>query len=568
MNIPFISIDELTKFESDSSSATQQTELIVKYNGNIRKVAEELGGEAELLSSNYAIINVQLNRVSELYNYKEIEYIELPKKLPFFINNNLNYACITEVQRPSGFGLSGKGVAVGIADSGIDYTHPDFINDDGTSRILFLWDQTISGIPPAGFKDGTEYTDRQLNTALNSGQPYAVVPSRDIIGHGTAVAGIAAGNGRASPEKRNKGAAFEASIIAVKLGKSDVEGFTRTTDVMRAIKYISDKSEALNMPCAINLSYGTNNGSHDGSSLFETFIDSMSEKWKTVISAATGNEGSAGHHFFAKIKQNQTVNADFVTDGSANKVYLTLWKNFNDSITFELISPSGKSTGVIRPVETITRITLDNVQVSVLYAQPTNYRTNQEVYFLLNGKDRPIPSGVWKLIAKGEKIVDGAFDIWLPTIEDVSSKTAFLLADTELTMTLPSTSKNVISVAGYDAYTNICSDFSGRGSLRRNFFIKPDITAPAVNIVSAKAGGGYDSFTGTSMAAPFVTGSAALMMQWGIVQENDLFLYGQRVKAFLQKGADRKFPIEYPSVLWGWGTLSLCNTMNILTDYT
>jgi len=567
MDTPFISIDELTKFELDISSGTQQVEIIVKYNGNIRKVAAELNGEAEILNSNYAILTVQLDQISELYKFKEIEYIELPKKLPFFLSTNLSLACITQVQRPTSFGLSGKDVVVGIVDSGIDYTHPDFINDDGTSRILFLWDQTIAGIPPAGFKDGTEFTNRQLNTALASGQPYTIVPSRDTIGHGTAVAGIAAGNGRASPARSNRGAAFEASIIAVKLGKSDVEGFTRTTDVMRAIKYISDRSEELNMPCSINLSYGTNNGSHDGTSLFETFIDSMSEKWKTVISAATGNEGSSGHHFFSRIKENEILNIDFVTDGSVNKIYLTLWKNFVDNITFELVSPSGKSTGIIRPVETITRITLDGVQVSVLYGQPTHYRTNQEVYFLLSRKDKAISSGVWRLIARGEKIVDGAFDIWLPTIEDVANTTSFLLPNVELTMTLPSTAKNVISVGGYEAVTGISSDFSGRGSFRRGYFIKPDIVAPAVNIVTAKSGGGYDSFTGTSMAAPFVTGSAALMMQWGIVQGNDPFLYGQRVKSFLCKGAERKFPIKYPNPIWGWGTLSLCNTMNILTDY-
>lgn len=563
----FIRLDRLTRFQSDNLSKNDLIEVIVKYNGDIQRVGTELGAVVELLSVNYAIITISLSRLPELYDYREVEYIELPKNLTYILRYSLDNACITPVQSRTGLGLSGKGVAVGIIDSGIDYTHRDFINTDGTSRILYIWDQTIPGFPPAGFRSGTEYTNAQINDALTHTQHTVYVPSVDTIGHGTAVAGIAAGNGNSS-NGTERGVAPEASLIVVKLGNAENETFTRSTDIMRAIKYISDKAEVLNMPLVINISYGTNNGSHDGNSLFERYIDSMCEKWKTVIAVATGNEGITAHHFHAKLSQGETVNAEFVLAGNVRMVYITLWKNFVDTINFELISPGGGSTGIIRPVQSVTRITLDGVSVSVLYGQPNHYRVDQEVYILMQTQSQVISPGVWRLAATGTRIIDGRFDIWLPTGEEVSRETSFLNPTLDTTLTLPSTAMNIISVGGYNANINISADFSGRGPLRATDILNPDLVAPAVEIYTTKTGGGYETYSGTSMAVPFITGSAALMMEWGIIQGNDPFLYGQRVKAFLRRGADRDFPIVYPNNIWGYGTLSLCNTMNDLIEYS
>ena len=554
---------------NENGTGLQQTgmvEVIVKYHGDIQSVGLQVGADIEILTSNYAIATLDIQNLATLYNYDEVEYIEVPKNLAFFLHTSLRASCISNVQSESGYGLTGKGTIVGIIDSGIDYTHRDFRNEDGTTRILYIWDQTIQGNPPLGFKNGTEYDSAQLNLALSNPQPFTVVPSIDTAGHGTAVAGVAAGNGRESAGLQ-KGVAPEASIIVVKLGHRGIENFTRSTEVMRAIKYIIDKAELLNMPVSINLSYGTNNGAHDGNSLFETFIDTMSDRWKTAISVATGNEGSAGHHFSADIKQREAVNVEIAYAGNSKNAYMTVWKNFVDSFSFQLIAPSGRSSSVIIPTENLINLTLDGVMITIFNRQPTHYDESNEIYFMFQSQNDIIPQGIWRLIVTGTQVVDGRFDIWLPTIEDVTENTTFLNPSLDVTLTIPSTSLKVISVGGYNAAIETSADFSGRGYTRNNIYVKPDLVAPAVSITTARAGGGYDSFTGTSIAAPFVTGSAALMMEWGIVNGNDAFLYGQRIKAFLQKGARRKFTIEYPNPIWGYGTLCLDDSMDLLVEY-
>lgn len=554
---------------NESGTGLQQTgmvEVIVKYHGDILRVGQQVGADIEILTSNFAIATLDIAQLPSFYTFEEVEYIEVPKNLTFFLHNSLRASCINSVQSEMGYNLSGKGVLVGIIDSGIDYTHPDFRNEDGTSRILYIWDQTIQGSPPAGFKNGTEYDNNQLNTALGHPEPETIVPSMDTAGHGTAVAGVAAGNGRAS-DGFQRGVAPEALIIVVKLGQRGIENFTRSTEVMRATKYIIDKAETLTMPVSINLSYGTNNGSHDGTSLFESFIDSMAERWKTVISVATGNEGSAGHHFAADIKQREAINVEIAIAGSTKNVYMTLWKNFADTFTYELVAPSGRSSSTITPTESLINFTLDDVMVTVFNRQPAPYNESNEVYVMFQAQDDMIPQGIWNLIVRGNQVVDGRFDIWLPTIEDVTENTTFLRSNLDVTLTIPSTARKVISVGGYNASIETSADFSGRGYTRNNVYVKPDLVAPAVGITTVKAGGGYDSFTGTSIAAPFVTGSAALMMEWGIINGNDAFLYGQRIKAFLQKGAKRKFTIEYPNPIWGYGTLCLNGSMDFLDQY-
>lgn len=540
-------------------------EVVIKYNGDANKLAEQFNAVVEVLSDNYAIVSLNVDLLPLLYDNEQVEYVELPKILTFLSRATLIHTCVTSVQSESGFDLRGKGVIVGIIDSGIDFTHPDFINDDNTSRILYLWDQSTTGNPPEGFRSGTEFSNSQLNEAINSSSPFDIVNSSDFVGHGTAVAGVAASNGRTDPS-RVMGIAPESSLIVVKLGRTDVQGFARSTEIMRAVKYIIDKARTLNMPVAINISYGTNNGSHSGDTLFEEYINSVSNQWKTVICVATGNEGVAAHHFFYNIKNNETINVQLVTSGGINRIFMSLWKDFADSLIVELVAPSGQSSGPVRPSQSFTRFTTGGIDVSIILGQPTHYNQFQEMFFYAES-DIQLPTGIWRLIITGENVVNGDINIWLPTLEEVTSVTSFSNPSTDITLTIPSTALKVISVGGYNSHINASADFSGRGFTRANIYTKPDLVAPAVNIVTTKAGGGYGNFTGTSFAAPYITGAAAIMMEWGIVRGNDRFLYGQRVKSFLHRGANRKASIVYPNNIWGYGSLSLCDTMNLLIEF-
>lgn len=541
-----------------------ETEVIVKFNGDFQRVATELDFKVEILGNSYAILTLRPALLPYLHNFKEIEYIELPKTMSLILRESMSHACITSVHNQEGYGLSGEGVLVGIIDSGIDYTHPDFRDENGNSRILYFWDQTGNGTPPAGFFGGVEYTNSQFNFALSHDQPYEIIPRLDSIGHGTAVSGIIAGNGRASGG-REYGVAPKASLAVVRLGKRGLGSFALTTEIMRALKYLSDKAQELNMPLVINLSFGTNNGSHLGNTLFESYINEISQQGKTVIVVAAGNEGSSGHHYSGLINQGQEIDVTFTVAAEINSLFLTFWKSFVDTFDLELITPCGERSGILNPTESFRRFKLRVTDIAVFYGQPSIYNEDQEIFLLMRAA--PIPQGLWTLRVSGRQVVEGEFQIWLPTTEEVGLGVSFTAPDPNFTLTLPATAEKVISVGGYDAAIDSAADFSGRGYLNHAQPLKPDLVAPAVNILSTRLGGGYDTFTGTSMAAPFVTGSVALIMEWGIVRGNDPFLYGQRIKAFLQRTAQRDQDVSYPNPVWGYGRLCLKAALDALLAY-
>ncbi|MDR1559417.1 MAG: S8 family serine peptidase [Clostridiales bacterium] len=235
-------------------------------------------------------------------------------------------------------------------------------------------------------------------------------------------------------------------------------------------------------------------------------------------------------------------------------------------MTVELILPDQRSTGEINSVSPARSMRFGSLAVYARYGQPSHYNENQEIFFQVQAITGYIPAGLWRIVIRTGICVEGNFDIWLPVLEEVTEGTRFTTPTPYTTVTLPATSGSAISVGAYDYRLNSFADFSGRGYTRTSG-IKPDIVAPGVSILAARRGGGYDSYSGTSIAAPFVTGAVALMMQWGIVQGNDPFLYGQRVKSFLKSGAARVSGREYPNADWGFGALCLRDSMDKLVRY-
>jgi subtilisin family serine protease len=536
---------------------TNTWELIVKYSGNISRIADELDMTLTILQNEYAIIRIREDLIDRLSAYEEIEFIEKPKRLFYEVSEGRTASCINPLQTAQ-YNLFGSGVIVAIIDSGIDYSHPDFRNEDGTTRILDLWDQTIPGNPPEGYYVGTLYPKEQINEALQISMPerLSIVPSTDLSGHGTHVAGIAAGNGRAS-NGRNRGVASQSNLIIVKLGASVGESFPRTTQLMEAIDFCIRRAIAYNQPLAINISFGNNYGSHDGASLLESYISDMANRWKINIVIGTGNEGAAGKHA-GGILENQIQVIDLAVGQYEFTFNLQIWKNFYDRFEITLISPGGTRVGPIPERLGTQQFSIGQTEIYLYFGKPLPYNSQQEIYLEFIPRTDYIESGVWKIELVPREIVVGNYDLWLPSGGVLSPDTEFLRPSEQTTLTVPSSAQRAITVGAYNAYNDSLAFFSGRGFPRNAGFVKPDLVAPGVDITSAAPGGGYRTQSGTSMATPFVTGSVALLMEWGIVQGNDPYFYGEKMKAYLIAGA-RHLSIEriYPNPTLGFGALCL-----------
>ena len=546
----------------------REWDLIIKYSGNLDRVREVASDVVEL-QNEYAIITIRESLIMILAQFPEIEYIEKPKRLFFQVANGRRVSCIDAVQ-DTRFALFGQGILVAVIDSGIDYENADFRNEDGSTRIRYLWDQSLAPaegrVPPEGYFIGAEYTAAQIDEALR--QPSIqerrrLVPSMDTSGHGTAVAGVAAGNGRNS-SGQYPGVAPQSELIVVKLGNPRKEGFPRTTELMQGLDYVIRKALELRIPVAVNISFGNTYGSHDGTSLLERFIDDISNIWKSSICIGSGNEAASAGHTSGIMEEDRDTVIQLAVQNNQPTLSIQIWKEYTDVIDISLVSPAGVTVGPIQEVLGPQRFTVGQTEILLYYGEPSPYSTAQEIYIDMLPKDTYITGGVWKIVLTPRKIVSGVYELWLPSENVVNRGTGFLFPTDNTTLTIPSTASRAITVGAYNALTFAYADFSGRGYTREERLVKPDLAAPGVDITTVAVGGGYAQFTGTSFATPFVTGSAALLMEWGIVRENDLFLYGEKVKAYLRRGA---MPLPgftvYPNPQVGYGALCVRDSLPI-----
>lgn len=539
----------------------RQWDLIVKYSGSLSEVRDIAVSVTELMNG-YAILTVAEGQIENLARFPEIEFIEKPKRLFFEVEDARRVSCIDAVQRPP-FSLSGRGVLVGIIDSGIDYTNPDFIREDGSTRIRALWDQSIPGNPPAGYALGSEYTEEEINRALEKKPDLSammeIVPSRDTSGHGTAVAGIAAGNGRRSQGNRYRGVAWESDLIVVKLGNPRTDGFPRTTELMQGVDYVIRKAMEYRLPIAVNISFGNTYGSHDGTSLLERFMDSASDVWKNVICVGSGNEGNSAGHVTGRVPEDEAEEVELGVQASEPALNVQIWKSYADEMEISIISPSGVRAGPFQEILGAQRFVLGQTELLLYYGEPKPFSVRQEIYIDFLPRASYVEAGVWRIILTPRRITEGIYQMWLPSESVLNRGTAFLKPSADTTLTIPSTAARVVTVAAYNGLTFSYADFSGRGAadISPGQMQKPDLAAPGVN-VTAPSGIGYAQFTGTSFAVPLVTGSAALMMEWGITKGNDPYLYGEKVKAYLRRGA-RELPgyDRWPNAQLGYGVLCL-----------
>lgn len=557
MNITEEQREENSQLSVGYNKEDKTWEFVVRYAGSKEDLEAFFGHPFVFLYNQYAISRGTKAEIERLATNPNVEWIEKPKTMEYAVMDGIRVSCINPVTPPQG-SLTGKGIVIGIIDSGIDVFHPDFINDNGKTRILGIWDQTGNGDPPEHYLGGTYYREEMINEAIQMGrlEGRKIVPLQDLSGHGTHVAGIAAGNGRAS-NGRLKGVAPEANLLIVKLGTPTESDFPRTTQVMTGVDFCVRFALERNLSLVINLSFGNNYGDHEGTSLFETYLNSIVGLGKITIVAGMGNQGVSGKHTSGVIAENQNDTiVSFIVGPGETGFGLQIWKNYVDVFDVILRHPSGQETSPFRYGTEQTETRIENTQIIFLYGNPVPYRVNQEIYisFLPVSENGTVDMGQWEIILIPRTIIDGRYEMWLPDAGLNGDITKFLRPTPDLTITIPATTDRVISVGAYDALTDLIAPFSGRGSVLTNN--KPDLVAPGVNVESCAPGGGYTIKSGTSMAAPFVSGSAALLMECGIVMRNDRYLYGEKVKAYLRKGA-RKLPgfYQYPNNVVGYGAL-------------
>ena len=527
-------------------------DLIIKYSGSLAAAREISESVTELLN-NYAVVRIREDRIEALASLPEVEFVEKPKSLYFQTDVGRQVSCIDAVQEAP-YDLTGRGVLVGIVDSGIDLTNPDFRNEDGTTRIAALWDQA-----------DREYTSEEINEFLNAEGTVQPPLSADSSGHGTAVAGIAAGNGRGSEGRRYRGAAPESELVIVKMKSPQPGGFPRTTELMTGVDYLIRKAQEMRMPVAVNISFGNTYGPHDGSSLVEQYLNDVSAIWKNVICIGTGNEGTAAGHAAGTVSDEEEMVQELAVQEREQPFGLQIWKSYTDEIDISIISPAGEPAGPFREKTGAQRYLTGSTELLVYYGEPKPYSVRQEIFVAFLPMRDYVDSGVWQIVLTPRRIVAGTYQMWLPAQAALNVGTAFLTPDSMSTLTVPSTAARAVTVAAYDGRTFSYADFSGRGpsAVYESAGVpKPDVAAPGVDVNAPVPGGGYRAFTGTSFAVPFTAGAAALLMEWGIVRGNDPYLYGEKVKAYLRRGA-RQLPgyRKWPNAQLGYGALCVRDSL-------
>lgn len=465
--------------------------------------------------------------------------------------------------------LRGQGVLVGIIDTGIDYTHRAFQKEDGTSRILSIWDQTVENTTQnSEVAYGAVYSQEILNVALKSDDPYLIVPSVDETGHGTMLAGIVAG--REDESATFTGVAPDAELIVVKLKKAKKalkkvfhiqqdKICYQESDVLNGIRYIIDMADNLRRPVVLIIGFGTSQGGHDGNGATSSYLSYISTKPGVCVAISAGNEANSQRHFHGII-QGHNLNSEInLKVGQKDKEFnLEIWHRSAYKTSIEIISPTGERIGSIFPgikqcVKHDFVFESSTVWINNIITETETASQMILVRFL------DAAEGLWKIIlttqAENKNI---EYDAWLPQGDLISKDTFFLNSNPNTTITSPGNAIMPITFGAYDSNTGSISVESGRGNTRTGI-MKPDLAAPGINLLAPKPGNTYEAVSGTSVAAAAGAGCAALVLEWAIIKKKYPNINGNEIKTLFIRGADQYANMVYPNELWGYGKIDLYN---------
>ena len=542
----------------------------VKYDNDLQGVRSVMNPQCiDIVNNRFLVAYKESPLPDELESFFAYGYGNLPKIYGLMDVPAVEDIGAYAVRQLSGLDLEGEDVLIGFVDTGIDYRSPAFFDDQGKTRIRYIWDQNQEayGIGKPVFGYGGEFSNEDINRAINSDKPYEVVPTRDEVGHGTYLASIAAG--RENLEENFSGVAPQADIIMVKLKQAPKslrdfyfvnrdENRYSEVDIAQGIRYLINKAVLLGRPMVICIGLGSNQGGHDGSSNLELYIETLSGLRGICFVAPAGNElGGQKHYMSDRSMSGGTIEIN--VESNVPGFTMELWGNAPGLIKIAVGSPSGERLDIIPNLTGSTKgdfifegssVFVENVVVESV--------TGDQVIFLRFSN----PSqGIWNIgVVETQNQLGGGFNAWLPIDDFAGGKVTFINSSPDITITSPGNSRGCITAAAYNNDTGGIYVESGRGFTRKGS-VKPDITAPGVGLKGVFATSGnevlYTERSGSSVATAVLAGAAALLLQWGIVKRNNLGINTEIIKQMIIRGANRKNEVLYPNNIWGWGTLDL-----------
>ena len=550
-------------------------DFIVKYMQNVENTMELFPGTTfQAVNEIFGILYVPLENTGEL-EITGTSYNSIPKCYTYMDMEAAGASGITRLHDHPYLKLRGKGTAVAVIDSGIDYQNEVFRNAGG-SRIAYLWDQSLeeeSDMGAAKVPYGRLFRKRDIDLALDSENPFSIVPSRDTNGHGTALAGIAAGN--MVQGENFTGAAPEATLIIIKVkpAKQYLRNFYlyppeaevfQEDDVMMAIAFAIRLAKELGVPLSICVGIGSSQGAHLGTNALSQYVDYVANFSQVSVSVAAGNEGNTRNHSTGIFSQErEKIVTELRVAEREQGFTMEFWGEPSEIYELSIQSPTGEILEVSSSIGSRTQ------ELSFVFVETKVYVNyilieRQTGYSLVYIRFFHPASGIWKIFTQGKNKQNVQFHMWLPVEGLISQDTYFLEPSPYTTVTAPGDARNSITATAYQHRDGSIYIAAGRG-YTPNGMVTPHLAAPGVNVKVPLVRGGFGIRSGTSISAAQTAGIAALLFEWAIIRDNQPFFTGSSVKYYLQRGARREENMQYPNPEWGYGRVDLYHTFELLT---
>lgn len=547
-------------------------DLIIEYNGDMSVFEQFPDRTVQIINIRLAFAHVPVSFVTQDIVYR-MGYGVMPTCFGIVSQASLEASGVFRIRNIPIFNLRGQGVLIGIIDTGVDYTNPIFQYADRTTRIVSIWDQTISSNkPPIDKLYGTEYTREQINEALGSDDPFSIVPSRDDIGHGTMLAGIAGGNVVADSGFYGVAPDSEFAVVKLKPAKKYLRDFFfiaenavcfQETDILQGLDYLFELSLRLGRPMVICMAIGSTQGAHDGLGTLSSFASRMAAASGIAMVVAAGNEGNARRHYSGRV--NPAIGYDTVELNVAENepgFSMELWGSAPDIYSIDILTPSGEYIPRIAAGRDEHRVITFIFEPTIIYLDYQMVESQSgEQLILVRFKD-PSP-GIWRFNVYERVGLNLGFNIWLPMEGFISNDTYFIRSDPYTTILTVGNSLNPLTVTAYNDADDSLYLNSSRGYTRTDK-IKPEVAAPGVNVIGPTLEGGFIPYTGTSVTAAHTTGIAALIFEWGIIKGNLPAMSTIEMKNLIIRGARRNANTVYPNRDWGYGILDIFNVFDAL----